>query len=591
LPTALRHVKETKEEDPRVMMQYLRILCGLLLAALMTACGGGGGSPGATTVGGSPTTPTTPVTSTATASVTDFALFTNKQSINNTGAETALLTVVAVDENRNVVPGAKVTVSTDQSSTFAAVDTVTSASGTFTGNVGIGSDKSDRDITVTVTVNGIVKKTAVRVAGSKLVTAVSPSAPAPGQATTLTVTLQDSGGNAIAGVPVTLGGTIPSLQNQVITTSTSGVATRSFAAPTASGQYTITASGSGVNAGDYSLQVFSTAVPAAAIPAGAVPSLAAAPNVLAVNSPGSTANQSTLRFLFLDSANRPVQNVRVRFTDVTVGLAGVGASISTGTSTVFTDASGSVTSQYIAGQNSSPTNGVTVKACYSGSDFASTTDCPAFVTASLTVAGQALAVSVGDDNLLQRGSGTYIKQFAVTVADSAGRAVANAPVDVSVDLTHYGKGLFSYPINVVPQSLVTSYPSATTEPSPDEGRAWCANEDVNRNGSFDFEDINNGSKDSNNQPTLEPRKSDLIVSYANPAVTTTNSSGVLLIKVEYSQRMATWLAYKVRVTANVSGSQGMAERQFVTGFIEGDDENGGSFLEAPYGFSNCLSPN
>jgi hypothetical protein len=578
------------------MMQYLRILCGLLLAALMTACGGGGGNAG-TIVTGTGSTPLT-ATATATLTVSDFALFTNKTSINNTGAETALLTIVAVDANRNVVSGAAVTVASDQNSTFSSADKVTSTTGTYTGNIGIGGDKSDRDITVTVTINGLVKKTAVRVAGTKLITQATPSVPTPGQASSVSVTLQDSAGTPIAGVPVTLGGTVAGLQNQVVVTNTSGIATKTFVAPSTSGAYTITANGNGVSAGDYTLQVFSSTIPSAVIPSGSTPSLAASPNVLAVNTVGSIANKSTLRFLFLDSLNRPVQNVRVRFTDITTGLAAVGASISTGASTLYTDASGTVSSQYISGQNSSPTNGVTVKACYSSSDFSSAADCPNFVTATLTVAGQALAVSVGDDNLLSAGAGTYSKKFVVTVADSAGRAVANAPVDISVDLTHYGKGGFAYPyiaggtavfsLSVVPQSLLASYPSASTVPSETNGRVWCANEDVNRNGSFDLVDIDNGSKDSNNQPTLEPRKSDLIISYADPAVTTTNASGILIIKVEYSQRVATWLAYKVRVTANVAGSQGMAERQFVTSFIEGDEKNG-SFLEPPYGFRACSS--
>jgi hypothetical protein len=82
---------------------------------------------------------------------------------------------------------------------------------------------------------------------------------------------------------------------------------------------------------------------------------------------------------------------------------------------------------------------------------------------------------------------------------------------------------------------------------------------------------------------------DLIVSYDSPSVTTTNASGILVIKVEYSQRFATWLAYKVRVTASVAGSQGMAERLFVTDAIQGDLPTG-SFNEPPYGFNSCSSP-
>jgi hypothetical protein len=544
------------------------------------------------------------------ASNTDFALFLDKTTINNSGSDTAKLTVLALDSNRNVVANQPVAVTVNNNGVFTPGGTATNSQGIYTGTVGVGSDKRDRDITVSVTVAGNTKTTAVHVAGSKLTLTATPSAPAPGQTVTFTLALTDSAAVGIPNTSVTLGGTVAALNGQVLTTNLNGQATATFTAPT-SGVYTINATGNGITSSDYQLQVFSTIVPAATIPSGVVPSLSASPNVLSVNSPGSSANRSSLRFLFLDANNNPIQFVRVRFVDTTVGLAGVGAQISSGTSTLYTDAAGTVTVDYIAGQNSSPTNGVSVKACYKATDFTSDSDCPASVSATLTVAGQALAISVGDDNLLTRGAGslTYIKRFAVTVADSAGRAVANAPVDISVDLTHYGKGNFAYgvdpsayayldsnglpadPLTVVPLSLTAAYPSMTAQPSALLQRVWCPNEDTNRNGNVDPGENVNASVDSNGQPTLEPRKSDLIISYDDPTVTTTNSSGVLVIKVEYAQRFATWLAYKVRVTANVSGSQGMAEREFVTNFIKGDETEGGAFLTPPYGVNSCLDPN
>ena len=103
------------------------------------------------------------------------------------------------------------------------------------------------------------------------------------------------------------------------------------------------------------------------------------------------------------------------------------------------------------------------------------------------------------------------------------------------------------------------------------------------------ENVNN-SVDSFGQPTLEPRRSDIILSYVDPNVRTTNSSGVLLIQVEYSQRFATWLAYRIRATTSVAGSQGSAERAFVTTFIDSDLANG-SFHTAPYGIGACNSVN
>ncbi len=524
------------------------------------------------------------------ARVADYALFLDRTTLANGGTTTAKLSVIAVDSNNNIVSGATVVVSTDKNSVFIPNGSTTDATGTFTGQIGIGADKSNRTITATVTVNNKVKTTSLNVIGSRVVLQSTPSAPTPGQSATLTATVTDSAGNPAPNVVVTLSGTVASLAGQTATTDVTGVATKTYSAPASAGVYSIGASANGVLAAEYPLQVFSSTVPTAVIPGGAVPSLAALPNVLAVNTPGSSINRSTLRFLFLDSSNNPIRNVRVRFEDTTTGLPTVGASLASGASTLYTDTSGTVTTQYIAGQNPSPTNGVFLRACYKATDFTSTADCPNSIQATLTVAGQALAVSIGDDNLLERGTGTYIKRFLLSVADSAGRAVPNAPVDISVDLTHFGKGEFDFPTVVPPTALDASYPSPTTTPTAGTGRAWCRNEDHNRNGSVETGENLNGTLDTAGQGTLEPRKSDLIISYADPAVTTTNASGLLQIKIEYSQRFATWLSYRVRATASVAGSQGMAERLFVTSFIQGDQVNG-SFLTPPYGFLACNSPN
>ena len=555
--------------------------------------------------------------STTAAAVADFVLLLSKNTINNSGTDKAQLTVTTVDAKRNVVAGASVVVASDQNSIFTpSGGATTDLTGSYGGILSIGGDKTNRDITLTVTVNGIVKRTTVRVSGSQLTIQVSPSAPAPGKLFNVIVKLVDSVGVPIPGAEIALDGDIPALQGQKITTDLDGIASKAdVVAPTLVGSYVITASGSGAKAPDYQLKVVNTTIPDAVIPSGATPSLSASPNVLSVNSPGDKSSYTDLRFQFLDGTNSPVKNVRVRFMDTTIGLAAVGASLSSAGTTLYTDDSGQVTVRYYAGQNSSPTSGVSVRACYKAVDFVSSdfdalhpdNPCPTIssVDVNLTTSGKALAVSIGDDNILSKGAGTYIKNFAVTVADSAGRAMANAPVAISVDLTHYGKGLFEYPyldaagvpvggngLTVVPSDILGFYPSSTTVPGaavPNQ-RIWCRNEDTNRNGNVDPGENINGSADSNGQPTLEPRKSDLLVSYADPTVTTTNASGVLVIKVEYSQRFGTWLAYRVRVTTNVSGSQGLAERLFVTDILQDDIKNG-SFLVPPYGIDSCVSPN
>ena len=459
-------------------------------------------------------TPTTPGTTTPTGPVvvpvTDMVLFLDKATINNSGSDKAQVTVIALDTNRNVVSGATVAVTTDQNSVFTpTAGNTTNTQGVYTGNVSIGADKSNRTITVSVTINGIVRRTSVQVIGSKLTVQAQPSTLAPGATGTISTLLQDSSLNPIVGSTVTLTGSVPGIAGLTLVTDFSGQASRSFTAPATTGTYTIGATGNGVTAATTQIQVVTAGViPAATIPANVFPSLAASPNVLQVNAVGSTSNRSTLRFLFVDGAGNPVTNVRVRFDDLTTGIAAVGSSITSGTQTLITDNSGVVTAQYIAGQNSSPTNGVTIQACYSATDPVPALPCPAAqsVVATLTVAGAALAVSIGDDNTLTPSSGTYIKKFAITVADSAGRAVANAPVDISLDLTHYGKSQTwgRGTLSTVPTSLTAdaTIPAAGTS----SVFYWCQNEDTNRNGVADPTENRDNSVDANGQATLQPDK-------------------------------------------------------------------------------------
>ena len=323
-----------------------------------------------------------------------------------------------------------------------------------------------------------------------------------------------------------------------------------------------------------------------------MPSLQALPNIIAPNVAGSSSSQSQLRFLMIDGSNTPVENVRVRYSIASTGLGSNDSSISTGDSTVYTNASGIASAAFISGPTGSPTDGVLVKACYSAVDFTSASDCPNSVTVAMTIAQQALAISIGNDNLLESANGLYTKKFAVTVADSAGRPVAGAPVDISVDLPYYTKGPFDadmhYPLLIQPIALNQNFPDAVTAPTATD-RVMCINQDLNRNGIVDpLEPVTN--TDGFGQPVLLPRKSDLVIMYADPAVRTTNANGLLLIQVQYSQRFATWLEYDIRASTTVAGSQGTAERAFVTTYADSDKTNG-SFLTPPYGVGACNSPN
>lgn len=543
------------------MVRLMKIFGGLLLAGAMAACGGGGGSAGATPGGGDGGTgggtgggTDTPV------AIANMIYQLSKPTITNGGGDVSLLTVTALDANNNPVSGASLSVSVD-SGVYTPVTTVTDASGEASGNISIGANKANRNITATIRLGNQSATAVVAVTGSQIALTPVPATPAPGGETRVDVKVTDANGAVVPNVPVTLSGTLGF--TGTVTTDNAGNATATLAAaPATAGTYTVEASGLGVQA-SRSVQVAGSAGSGIPNATGTISSasLAIVPNNIPPNSSGSTTNRAVLKAKFLNANNQAIQNVRVRF-EILPPALGSGEKLSTADATVYSDVNGEATADYIAGTRSSPTDGVRIRACYGATDASIANGaCPSQVTSTLTVASQPLSITMGDNNLLERGNNslTYIKKFDIAVADAAGNAVADAVVSASVDITRYAKGTF------------------------EGARISCLNEDANRNGSLDAgEDVNFNGK-------IEPRKADVILSFLGS--NTTGANGRMAIQVEYPQNVATWLQYTVRVTTNVAGSEGTDTKSYVTGFIEGDDTNG-SFLTAPYGrVLDCTNPN
>lgn len=538
-------------------MKLLKYVAGLSVAVALTACGGGGGNPGT-----GPLNPASAPTSVNTPVATSFVFSLDKSSISNAGGDKAVLTVTTLDAAKNVMSDVPVSVSID-SGAYTPVTKITDANGQVTGNISIGADKSNRTIAATISVAGLPSGSAnVVVIGSQISLTAIPATPSPGASVQVAVKATDANGAGIVGATVQLGGTLGFSQS--VSTDASGNATATLGtAPNVAGTYTVTAISLGVTASrDIQVVGAGGGIPDA-IGVISSASLAITPNTISPNTVGGTTNRAVLRAVFQNASNQAIKNVRVRFEIVQPGL-GSGEQISTGTNVVYSDVSGVAVADYIAGTRSSPTNGVTIRACYGNTDTAIALACTPLnsVTTTMTVAGQPLSITLGDNNELAKGGNnlTYIKKFDVAVADAAGNAVANAIVSANVDLTRYGKGLYLGP------------------------RVWCANEDTNRNGFLDAAEISAGDGDN----ILSPRKADVILSFLGSNTTGTN--GRTTIQVEYPQNVATWLDYSVRVTTNVAGSEGTAVKSYVTTFVVGDDTNG-SFLTPPYGVNNCTTPN
>ena len=582
----------------------LNLVGGLLLVALV-GCGGGGGSAGtpAGSSAGSTGTTTVPTGTQTGVVASDFIFELDKQSLSSAGTDKALLTILAVDNNRNVLANVPVSISVDQGGVFSSTSagTVTNVSGQFTGVISIGGNKSNRTINTKITISGIEKIASVQVVGSQILVTPVPATPTPGQVVVVNLDSLDSAGVSIPSVAITLAGS--SGASGLNTTDISGKKSLTFNAPALPGSYSIVASGLGVTTTKI-IQVVSPTGSSFPSADGIVSSasLSPQPSSISPNQPGETLNRARLTAKFSTATNQGIRNMRVRFEILPPGL-GNGEAISTSDSVVYSDAAGVADTEYIAGIRSSPTNGVKVRACYKSSDFSSATDCPNSVQATLTVAGTPLSISISDDNLLEKGLGNiaYLKKFLLQVNDASGVAVKGAIVSVSVDITHYGKGRFTglYPLgNLAPSiqdpslayvatgtSTVSVIPSATISPgfllnSSDNrfANVWCVNEDTNRNARMD------AGEDVNGDTFLTPKKAEVIVSYASG--NTTDANGQMLVQVTYGQNVGRWLSYTLRVTTQVAGSEGDASKSYITDVLQGDVSNG-SFLTPPYGVGSC----
>lgn len=577
----------------------MRLISKILLSAsitVLTACGGGGGNPGG--VASSTSSTTSPIAPVA----ADFIFQLDKSTIDDSGSDKALLSVTALDANRNTVSGVPVSVSVDSDGAFNRTgDISTDTNGLFSGNVTIGQNKSNRIINATITVGSISKVASVLVSGATLESTLVSATPAPNQSVTLTVNAKDKLGVAIPSTALKISGTAGLVVND--STDTAGTLMRTFNAPTAAGSYTVVIEGLGVTT-TRSLTVIDPTVSGIPLPVGnaSSASLTPVPSTVAPNLPGSTANRVKLNAKFTNSSNTGVSNIRVRFDLVSPPLDGA-ETISTGTGTVYSDSSGAASADYIPGTRSSPTNGVVIKACYKYSDFSSTTECPYSATAVLTVASTPLSISISNDNKITSNGIAYIKQFLIQVNDSAGVAVKDAVVSLSVDITHYRKGFgivnLALPsqnfkdvkknkseaykeadpptkVNFVQPATASDYSPSSTEKT----YVWCINEDTNRNGSLDT------GEDINESGSLEPRKAEIIVSYING--NRTDANGQLLAQISYGQNQATWLAYVLRATTGVDGSEGDQSKGYITTYLDADAATG-SFRTPQYGVGSCTS--
>jgi hypothetical protein len=545
-------------------LRALRLAAVAGVAALLVACGGDSDCTAPPAFEGEPVGECDQGSTTPRAS--DLSIALSAGSLSNDGSSTITATVTAVDSNRNALAEIPVTISVNSSAVATVSGPETDEDGVVTAQVGIGADSANRSVTVTAVSGSLSRSATFQVVGANLTATPLPAVIAPGAKGQVDFRLVDVNSNPMSGQSIVINGV-----NAVEvsgTTDSNGNYSYAYTAPTSGGSLDIRATAGGVAVTETVLVQSGTGtIPPAAI-AVRSPSLAASPSVVPVNT-GSTSNRSELRALFLGDGNAPVQNVRVRF-DLAGDANNIGGSLTSGTNVVYSDANGVATTAYVPGSRFSPTDGLTVRACWSANDFPAGT-CPNAVTVTLTVISEALSVSISTNALIEIGPTglDYIKKYLVQVNDSSGNAKGGVQISPSIDLIRYSKG--EWVLNGDDEWVQVV-------------RASCGNEDLNRNGVLEVY-ANGAVEDANSTGRLEPRKADVNISFVGSS--TTNSDGQVVLKITYGQSLASWLEFNILVAASgVAGTEGRTSFQGVLPVLAdaiSDADVEPAFRLAPYG--------
>lgn len=587
-------------------MKLVGRLIAMLGVALLASCGGGGGSAGGST-------------DTGAVAPASIEILTSATSLATADKDGVTITAVVKDAANNSLASQALTFSAS-SGTLSSAVTQTGTDGRATANLTAGSDRSNRDITVTVKAGGITKTAILPVTGTTL-SASGASSVLAGATGSFAVSVRDSAGAAIAAVPVTVAsslGNVVTLSNGGSTDSNGGI-TLTYAAK---------------NAGTDSLRIAG---------AGASQSL-----VVTV---------SSLNFAFSSpAADSEVavgveQPVVVRYLSAGAGVAGKTIAFSTtrgtvGTVQVITDANG-----YASTNVRSDAAGPAIVSATVDSSVVTTlplnfvSRVPAAVVLQSSTA--AVAPNAGTSTVNQAelratvrdAAGNPVKGQTVfftavkdlsggriktgtAITDANGLAtdvfiagatatatngvqiratIANTALSSDAYITVNGQALFiTIAANNTIEKLSTQYrktfsvqvsdsngspvasQSLTVSVWPslyykgymsysDLAGAWvqtitatCENEDkANRNGILD------ANEDINGDGVLTPGQPGLI----SPAVITTNAAGNAEFQVTYGQQYAYWIDFDLTAKATVAGTESGAYFLFKASALSTDMTN------------------
>lgn len=253
------------------------------------------------------------------------------------------------------------------------------------------------------------------------------------------------------------------------------------------------------------------------------------PSVVAVN------GSASVTAIVKDANGNPVSGQSVNF----AAPAGGGQPLPTN---AVTNDSGVASTTFTADSTISGKDSIQVVATVSGIPAATTT---------LTVAGQAVNVVIGTDNIVTSldSPPRYRKEWGVIVSDPASGPIRNQSVTISLRGIAFDKGAF-----VIPEGKTKWEQSVTF--------SGCPAEDANNNGSIDPGEL--GDLDGDNY--YEPNGAAIVRSPTSSgglsATVTTDDSGAATFYVEYLRSYGSWVKVELNATAAVAGKNSSATRSF-----------------------------
>lgn len=544
------------------------------------------------------------------------------------GAE--VLTVKATDSKGGVIASLPVTATSSLGNALSSGTLTTDSQGqamvTYTAS-NAGTD------TLTFSGGGSTATSSIQISGEdfKIVTPAPSATIAVG--TTQTVTARYlSGGVPQAGVTVQF-------------TSTAGTVTPTSGVTNASGEVSAQLSSSSASIATVQATLAAPAAQAtlpvefvATVPATLV--LQVSPTAIGPNPAGSTAQQAQVLATVKDANGNPVKGVTVNFNRIADASGG-----NLNQPSAVTNSSGQASVQYIAGAQSTASNGVRLQAT-----VASTTTVVG--NASLTVNQSALFIGLGQGNTISNvDETTYNKVWTVYVTDANGNPVSDVTLTMKALPNQYRKGSLAW--NGKAWVYARTYPDAPdniygcknedrnfdgalarlvgedvnqngvldegedkntndvldTSEDVNKNKVLDADEDFNSNGKLDAEEDLNGNgrldadetdfnengvldthEDDNNSGTLEPGN----VIVVSPATVRTNSQGRATVNLQYAESYAKWVEIRLRAEAVVQGTESSTESLF---FVEGlstdyTNENvAPAGVVSPFGVNPCATPN